>query len=82
MADVVRHLRNWQFNPKATSPARFRFDANLAAHSLHPLFGDGQAHARPAMSRGIAQGLKNVKNALLVLPRNPDAVVFDPQAHR
>lgn len=70
----------WQLNPKATALSNLRFYPKVTTHAFYTLTNDRESNTSTGVNINWVQALKNSKNPLLVSWRNPDAIVFYPQA--
>ena len=68
-----------QINPKAAAFAKLGFNSNATAHALNAFADNGKADAS-AVVAGAVEPFENAEDAIGILRRNADAVVFDPNA--
>src|ERR1041385_8105265 len=78
-ADLRTLLRaRSQFNPKTRAGSRLRFEAHSAAHALDAFAHNGKSNSCPGIACAM-QPFENLKNALMLVFRDANAVVLNPE---
>src|SRR6185295_350570 len=70
-----------KFDPESTPLAHFRLDSHSTAHPFHRLPHDGEPDAGAGIGFLFVKPLEDPEDALQVLRRDADSVVFDPEPH-
>ena len=73
-----RRIRALKFQPEAAALARLGLDSNFAAHALGGFADESQTDA--GAFTAFVELLEHIEDAFLVFFRNPDAVIFKPEA--
>src|SRR5438445_11199061 len=69
-----------QLDPELTPLAGSGFHASPAAHPLRAFGHNGQAHPGPGIHFRPVQAFKDAEDAIMILRRDPDAVVLHAHA--
>src|SRR6185295_14091747 len=70
-----------KFDPESTPLAHLRLDSRSTAHPFHCLPHDGEPDARAGICFLFVKTLEDPEDALQVLRRDADSIVFDPEPH-
>src|SRR5690348_11481519 len=78
---VIHRLHLRKFDPEPAALPRLRFDAHAPAHALHAFAHDREADAGAGKLVRRVEALEHPEDPLVMLRRDPDAVVLYPYAH-
>src|SRR5881397_3597957 len=77
----LRSRSRWKLQPKAAALTGFGDQPDAPAHPFHGFANDSQPDAGARVSGDVMKAFEQTEDFFLMLSRDADAIVFDPDAH-